>query len=492
MPEGKAGMDYLTRRGLTPETQERFRLGYAPSGRDALKTALTRAGIDAETAAGAGLVRKSERDGREFAYFRERVIFPILGRRGQVVAFGGRTLGDGQPKYLNSPESSLFEKRRVLYGLAQALPTARKDRTCIVVEGYMDVIALHQAGFDTAVAPLGTALTEEQLQILWKIAPEPILCFDGDIAGQKAAGRVAERVLPLLKPGFGVRFALLPSGEDPDSLIKSRGRRAMEDVLAETLPLSEMLWRSAAFGHALTKPEDRAALLGRLNEYSSAITDPILRSQFGQSFRDRVWSLTKRSTQKDHTASPSKGEDLEIGRGPNIPESQRAEKILVAIMIRRPDLFEYVGEQFGGMAFRDSLLDGLRQTILDILDSESDIDAENLSERLGERGQAALVDGLFRDPIVRAFRAIRQEAQVDDIMALWNEKCAERQAESLDSERNRVKEAGNRRFLGRRMGTRTIASPGRSGRAGAALIVVRPVSGRGETQGALKEFACFA
>ena len=289
MPEGKVGMDYLTRRGLTPETLERFRLGYAPSGRDALKTALTRAEIDAETAAAAGLVRKSERDGHEYAYFRERVIFPILDRRGQVVAFGGRTLGDGQPKYLNSPESSLFEKRRVLYGLAQALPTARKERAFIVVEGYMDVIALHQAGFDTAVAPLGTALTEEQLQILWKIAPEPILCFDGDTAGQRAAGRVAERVLPLLKPGFGVRFALLPSGEDPDSLIRGRGKRAMEDVLAETLPLSEVLWRAETQGRTAATPEDRAALQARLDAHARQIADPSVRQHFSQGFRDRLW-----------------------------------------------------------------------------------------------------------------------------------------------------------------------------------------------------------
>ena len=442
MPEGKVGMDYLTRRGLTPETLERFRLGYAPSGRDALKTALTRAEIDAETAAAAGLVRKSERDGHEYAYFRERVIFPILDRRGQVVAFGGRTLGDGQPKYLNSPESSLFEKRRVLYGLAQALPTARKERAFIVVEGYMDVIALHQAGFDTAVAPLGTALTEEQLQILWKIAPEPILCFDGDTAGQRAAGRVAERVLPLLKPGFGVRFALLPSGEDPDSLIRGRGKRAMEDVLAETLPLSEVLWRAETQGRTAATPEDRAALQARLDAHARQIADPSVRQHFSQGFRDRLW----RTLRQGRGRAPSPLDSLSIGPGPTVDRRSRAEQVLAAAVLRHPALFERIGEQLGTMTFADAGLDALRQAMVDVLDSEPDLDADSLRARLGERGFGESVDGVFREPIVAGYRMLRVETPIDEILALWDEKYGERQAESLDSERNRVKEAGTDGF----------------------------------------------
>ena len=358
------------------------------------------------------------------------------------MAFGGRTLGDGQPKYLNSPESSLFEKRRVLYGLAQALPTARKERTIIVVEGYMDVIALHQAGFDTAVAPLGTALTEEQLQILWKLAPEPILCFDGDTAGQKAAGRVAERVLPLLKPGFGVRFALLPSGEDPDSLIKSRGRRAMEDVLAETLPLSEVLWRAETQGRTVSTPEDRAALQARLDAHARQIADPSVRQYFSQGFRDRLWRSIREGRKRD----PAPLDSLNIGPGPTVDRRSRAEQVLAAAVLRYPELFERIGEQLGTVTFADAGLDALRQAMVDVLDSEPDLDTDSFHARLAERGFGESVTGVFREPIVAGYRMLRVETPIDDILALWSEKFGERQAESLDSERNRVKEAGTDGF----------------------------------------------
>lgn len=445
MPEGKAGMDYLTRRGLTPETIGRFRLGYAPGARGAMKAALARAGIDDETAAAAGLVRKSERDGHEYDYFRDRVIFPILDRQGHVIAFGGRTLGDAQPKYLNSPESPVFEKRRVLYGLAQALPTVRTARAAIVVEGYMDVIALHQAGFETAVAPLGTALTDEQLTMLWRVAPEPVLCFDGDNAGQRAAGRVAEHVLPLLRPGYGVRFALLPGGEDPDSLIKARGRKAMDDVLAATLPLSEVLWRAETQGRTIATPEDRAALEDRLRRHARQIEDASVRGHFIQGFRDRLWREARAGRDRDRGRGRDRDRALtdavSVGRGPTVDRRHRAEQMLAAIMLRRPELFERVGEQFGIAAFADPGIDALRQAMVDLLDSEPDLDADGLARRLEARDLGETAGGLFRDPIVGGFAPILKDAPLDDILALWNEKCAERQAESLDSERNRVKEA---------------------------------------------------
>ena len=216
-PSGSAGLTYLRQRGLDDQTIRRFRLGFAPDGSSALKRALGEE-IPEPLLFEGGLLRRRD-DGSSYDYFRNRVMFPIGDRSDRVIAFGGRIIGEGQPKYLNSPETPLFQKGRVLYGWAAARAAAGKDPSVIVTEGYMDVIALHRAGFNTAVAPLGTALTEVQLEELWKLAPEPVLCFDGDSAGERAALRAAERALPLLRPGLTLRFATLPAGEDPDTLV---------------------------------------------------------------------------------------------------------------------------------------------------------------------------------------------------------------------------------------------------------------------------------
>src|SRR5712691_9965539 len=244
-PAGSRAREYLRGRGLDPETIRRFRLGWAPDDRQALRRALAGDFPDALLIE-AGLRRQSE-DGEAADFFRNRVMFPIGDRAGRVIAFGGRVLGEGQPKYLNSPDGPLFEKGRVLYGWSAARAGAGRDAEAggpgaIVTEGYMDVIALHRAGFATAVAPLGTALTEFQLSELWRLAPEPILCFDGDAAGQRAAARALRRALPLLRPGQSLRFASLPSGEDPDSVVRTKGRGHFDQILAAARPLSGVLW----------------------------------------------------------------------------------------------------------------------------------------------------------------------------------------------------------------------------------------------------------
>ncbi|MGA3306707.1 MAG: DNA primase, partial [Stellaceae bacterium] len=261
-PGGARAREYLAKRGLDESAWKRFRLGYAPDSREALKRALGGKFPEALLLE-AGLIRKPEDGGEAFDYFRGRVIFPIGDRRGAIIAFGGRVLDDTQPKYLNSPDTPLFAKGRVLYGLASARAAAARDPSAIVAEGYMDVIALRRAGFHTAVAPLGTALTENQIEELWKLAAEPILCFDGDQAGQRAASRALERALPLLKPGFSLRFATLPVGEDPDTLIARQGAEAMRAVLDRARPLAEVLW-TIETAHPLKTPEQRAALEQRL------------------------------------------------------------------------------------------------------------------------------------------------------------------------------------------------------------------------------------
>src|SRR5207237_8669752 len=235
------------------ETIRRFRLGWAPDSREtgdrhALRRALSPDFPEALLIEG-GLLRRPEGGGESYDYFRGRVLFPIGDRAGRGIAFGGRTMGDDQPKYLNSPDTPLFEKGRVLYAWAAARTNLARSETgeapaVIVVEGYMDVIALHRAGFGTAVAPLGTALTDAHLQELWRLSPEPVLCLDGDTAGQRAMLRALHRALPLLQPGRSLRFAVLPAGEEPDSLVRSGGKPAFGEIPGAAPPPSEVLWHS--------------------------------------------------------------------------------------------------------------------------------------------------------------------------------------------------------------------------------------------------------
>lgn len=236
LPVGRHGLDYLRGRGLDEATIDDFRLGFAPDSRDGLSGVLQRDGVPLDKLIEAGLVIQPDGGRPAYDRFRGRVMFPIADRRGRIIAFGGRVMGPGEPKYLNSPETPLFHKGANLYCLDRARLAAAKEVPIIVAEGYMDVIALHGAGFTGAVAPLGTALTEGQLGELWKLADEPYLCFDGDNAGRRAAGRAAERAFPLLQAGKSLRFLSLPAGEDPDSLIRVRGVDAMKRALSWLAP----------------------------------------------------------------------------------------------------------------------------------------------------------------------------------------------------------------------------------------------------------------
>ena len=229
--QGTEARNYLLKRGLDTAEWERFGIGYAPGGQGQLRQHLLK-DFPEPLLAEAGLIGVREGDRGSFDYFRDRVMFPILDRRGRAIAFGGRVLGDAKPKYLNSPDTPIFHKGHNLYGLSWAREGVGQGADLVVTEGYMDVIALHQAGFIGAVAPLGTALTVEQLEEMWKLAPEPILCFDGDAAGQRAAARAAERALPAIKAGQSLRLATLPAGEDPDTLIRRFGKTTMAELLS--------------------------------------------------------------------------------------------------------------------------------------------------------------------------------------------------------------------------------------------------------------------
>ena len=286
---GAKARGYLGDRGITPATQLQFRLGYAPPDRFALKEHLGAQGISTDDMVEAGLLIGGDEIPVPYDRFRDRVMFPITDARGRVIAFGGRALEKDVPaKYLNSPETPLFHKGDNLYNLSTARQATHNGSPLIVVEGYVDVIAMVTAGFGGAVAPLGTALTENQLALLWKMADEPILCFDGDRAGQKAAYRAADLALPSLLPGKSLRFALLPEGQDPDDLARSGGRGAIEEVISAARSLSDMLWSREIEGGSFATPERRAALEARIGELSNGIRDEVVRRYYRQDLAERL------------------------------------------------------------------------------------------------------------------------------------------------------------------------------------------------------------
>src|SRR5207253_2065114 len=278
---GARGRGYLADRGLDPATQLRFRLGYAPAERFALKEHLGNQGISTDDMVEAGLLVAGDDIPVPYDRFRDRVMFPITDLRGRVIAFGGRALEkDAQAKYLNSPETPLFHKGGTLYNIAAARKAAHDGAQIVVVEGYVDVIAMVTAGYEAAVAPLGTALTEDQLALLWKMADEPLLCFDGDGAGRRAAYRAVDLALPHIKPGKTVKFALLPEGQDPDDLVRSGGREAISEIIDAARPLADMLWQRETEAGNFDTPERRAGLDQRIAEVTNVIGDTAVRKYY--------------------------------------------------------------------------------------------------------------------------------------------------------------------------------------------------------------------
>ncbi|MFT8815921.1 DNA primase [Acetobacter fabarum] len=349
-PEGRAGLDYLLGRGLTRETITAFGLGWASAGRGHLVEALAPQGITPEQMAQAGLMRVDE-DGRpKGELFWGRVTFPIRDRKGRLVSFGGRILGDGQPKYLNGPETPLFSKRRLLFGLDRARAAVRAPRPkgvvapdLIVVEGYMDVIALHQAGFTGAVAPLGTALTPEQMEVLWQVDRAPILCFDGDGAGRRAAVKAAETGLPLLAPEHTLRICLLPDGEDPDSLVRQRGAAFVAEFFAGASPLSSVLFDLLAAGVTNPGPEERAALRRRLTDVAALIPDKALASEYRATLLDRFFATFRQQGRgkaksgggKSAFASPGAVQDSHTV---NLDQTQELQRLMLLLLVEHPQL----------------------------------------------------------------------------------------------------------------------------------------------------------
>ena len=398
-PAGAGARDYLEARGVSAAMVESFRLGFAPDARGALKAALAGQEISEAMMLAAGLLVQPEDSAREpYDRFRGRLIFPITDRRGRVIAFGGRILGAGEPKYLNSPETAVFHKGTHLYGYALAAERARRRNSVVAVEGYMDVIALHQAGITNAVAPLGTAITEAQIEALWRLAPEPVLCFDGDAAGRRAAFRAGERVLPRLRAGRSLRFAWLPAGEDPDSLLGDAGPERLREVLGRAGTLADLLWELVTGKDALATPERQAGVRQRLRELVAQIPDADLRFYFERHFQDRIWKAlraareTGRGGQAPGAArgagrrdeAPSR--DLGVGELSSAPESR--ERRLLQILLFHPELVAEVAEEIARLDFASRRLDALRDAILGTIGAEGDAPGE-LAQTLGEDERVA-------------------------------------------------------------------------------------------------------
>jgi DNA primase len=473
---GAKARGYLADRGLDAATQVKFRLGYATNERFALKEHLGSHGIPVEDMVEAGLLVSGDDIPLPFDRFRDRVMFPITDLRGRVIAFGGRALEkDAQAKYLNSPETPLFHKGSTLYNIASARQAAHDGAQIIVVEGYVDVIAMVTAGFAATVAPLGTALTEDQLALLWKMADEPVLCFDGDKAGLRAAYRAVELAMPRLKPGKSLKFALLPEGQDPDDLVRSAGREAVAEVIGAARPLAGMLWARETEGHSFDSPERRAALEARINEVTSGIADDSVRKYYRQDFSARLsqffapvqsqrgnfqrgqrqnygqpWRERGNSNWQPRNGAPQRpatgGKNTpyvvvsqQLASGPlhrghrtSVP---RREALILQAALNYPWLLHDHLEEFASLEFRHPDAEKLKSALVDIAAHAAAADAEAVRAELAERGLTEVMGRVAASITTQSVWGARPDAAPEDVLVTWQQLVAlHRQWHSLTRE----------------------------------------------------------
>lgn len=374
---GQAAKNYLIGRGISGTVAKQFRLGYAPNG-SALTQHLQAKGFDLNECRKLGLAAQGKEGNRFYDYFYDRVMFPILDRRKRVIGFGGRMMGKGEPKYLNSPETLLFHKGEQLYALPNAIETIRRQNSAVLVEGYMDVIALHSAGFTNAVAPLGTALTENQIKILWQSCDEPLICFDGDAAGQKAAIRALYRALPILSPGKSLRFVGLPSPYDPDDIIRKKSPEAFTAFLSEARGFADVLWDDLKANYPADTPERQARLEKEIQNVLMKIQDARVRTYYQDDFKNRLWSYTHVSHRsKKH--SSGKNEPIHCPT----PGAQDA-RMIIAYMLSYPDIVEPFLEEIGKIKLSDRILNDLLQKITTVILDHPSLSADELRNILGK------------------------------------------------------------------------------------------------------------
>ena len=461
---------YLDKRGLAPATIAAFRLGFAPNSRSALKAHLKSEGFGEGDMALSGMLIAGDDIPEPYDRFRNRVMFPILDLKGRTIAFGGRALDKDAPaKYLNSPETPLFHKGHVLFNATRARPVAHDKNRVIAVEGYMDVVALYEGGFHEAVAPLGTALTEDQVKLLWRMVPEPTLCFDGDSAGKKAAFRAVDTALPHLKPGHSLKFAFLPDGLDPDDLIRQQGTAAMSAILDKTKPLIDVLWERETSAQPLETPEQRASLEARLRTLSTSIADPLVRIHYERELRDRLFQLGRRSPGGRNSATyvgsyvsggqgPTQGRrggyggqprqavapdwrqrerqrlsDRPLRFQPTPPPPGTASPELTGIMnalparealilkavLNHPWLIEQYSEALAELSFSAGALAALRDEILNLHATTNSLDTSTLRTQLSKTGVSKVVDLVARTITHTSDRFAEPEASTTDVETGW-------------------------------------------------------------------------
>ena len=325
MPDGASGLKYFTeKRGLSPETLKKFRLGFAPNN-NALMAHLKAQGIDEKDMKELGLIAIPEDTSRRpHDFFRNRVMIPITNKQGKIIAFGGRVMEKIEPKYLNSPDTPIFNKRRNLYNLDKAREVAYKEKKLIICEGYMDVIALDRYGFGYAVAPLGTALTEEQIAEAWRVCPEPILCLDGDSPGVKAAMRAVDRVLPMRKAGYSLQFLFLPDNQDPDEYLQAHGHDSFAALMRKTSPLIDILWRKYTENEDSSTPEKKALIEKTLLSEVAKIGDATVRSYYAQEIRSRIYAAFRRTPWQQPAAPVPPAPRMPVPPTSKMPETPPA------------------------------------------------------------------------------------------------------------------------------------------------------------------------
>ncbi|TQD35910.1 DNA primase [Rhodobacter capsulatus] len=442
---GAAARDYLARRRLGASALERFEIGFAPDSRNGLFQALAAKGIAPDLIVDAGLCIRPDEGGTPYDRFRGRIIFPIRDARGRAISLGGRAMDpNARAKYLNGPETELFDKGRNLYNLGPAREACGKGKPLIVAEGYVDVIALVEAGFTGAVAPLGTAITEDQLKLMWRIADEPVIALDGDAAGLRAGLRLVDLALPLLEAGKALRFAILPGGQDPDDLIKAEGREAMDKVLANARPMVDLLWQRETEGKVFDSPERKAALDKSLRAALKKIADPSIRTHYGEDIkrlREELFGLSRggqapRWTMPQGSFSPgprgakppalplsATRASLLASAGSEAVAEQLRETMIVAILCAHPVLVAEFESQIERLRLSDPGLGALRDTML----MQADQPAGALAEALA-RENPGVLETLMRHPHVRSAPPVLRRDDSDFARMCLAEELAKLQA----------------------------------------------------------------
>ncbi len=445
-PENRFAYDYIIGRGVPDEVLHQFRVGYAPHDGQAIRKHMKAQGYSDADMIEAGVLRPAGKAGEPYAFFRERVIFPVPDKRGRVVAFGGRILpdhllqpnrGDYKPaKYMNSSDTPLFHKGGMLYGEPHARMAAHEGKPIVVVEGYLDVIASFRAGFRGAVAPLGTALTEDQILVLWKMIPQdekvPVLCFDGDDAGRRAAARACERILPLLKPDHSARIAFLPEGQDPDSLVAAQGPKALEAIIDGAIPLVDFIWSHYTGGKSFDAPEARAGLSKTLEDEAKRIPDRDVQYYYLQAFRDKIRAAFGGGRQGGSNRGPATnnwknkgwGADARLSppsglRRPAFSRDQLVPAVLIACLVNHPGLFDEAEEALGHLEVGEPGLDRVRQSVLSTLSHNPELDAEGLKAHLIEAGMGEELARILNDSVYIHAPFARPATEAGDALAGW-------------------------------------------------------------------------